>query len=256
MLAAFAPDPPPPPPPPQAFDDVLDEFLSAQKAKKIYIDDIMRTEDNPEGTSREWARLPRKKERAADAQGATEGGGEEGEEGGDEYEEEEEDIEDHPFFAGLRAPPKEDKWDAETILSTYTTTENHPTTIRIARRPRKGGAKIELDPRTGLPSGTMLPMQEERRRLAEERFGGEGEGGSGDDEEYYGRGGGLNEGAARDKKEGAEEKRARKQAAKAAKSARRQEKKGTKEAFREERNQLVAVRHQTTQLPATSLSRW
>ena len=50
----------------------------------------------------------------------------------------EDDIEDHPFFESLKAPPKDEQWDAETILSTYTTTENHPTSIRMARRPRRG----------------------------------------------------------------------------------------------------------------------
>ena len=141
------------------------------------------------------------------------------------------------------------QWDAETILTTYTTTDNHPTRIRVARKK----TVIALDPRTGLPVGTMLPAEEERMRLAAE---------TGDDlddaEELAGGrgGGGINFGVARPKKEGADERRARKAAAKTAKAERRVEKKGTKELFREEKANQLHIHEKTWQLPSTSLSRW
>jgi len=143
----------------------------------------------------------------------------------------------------------------------YTTTDNHPTTVRIARKPARGAAAIVLDPRTGLPMGTRLSAEEERVCHAEglRRAAGAG-GGVGasddDDDEGYGREGAVNAGAARPKKEGAEEKRQRKAAARANKAERRQEKKGSKEAFREERAVQLATRLKTAQLPCTSLSRW
>ena len=62
--------------------------------------------------------------------------------------------------------PKEEEWDAETILSTYTTTDNHPSLIRVARRPK--AEHIRLDRKTGLPVGTVLPAEEKRLREAEE----------------------------------------------------------------------------------------
>ena len=164
-------------------------------------------------------------------------------------------IEEHPFFDGLKAPPKEDEWDAETILTTYTTAENHPTTIKMARRPRRGDETIQLDRRTGLPVGTVLPATEERLRREAELVGG-GEEDYGDDMSEFGRHEGVNLGVARPKKEAADDKRERKAAAKAAKSARRQEKKGTKEAFRTERTEQLEIRRKTVQVPMQSLSRF
>ena len=165
-------------------------------------------------------------------------------------------IEEHPFFDGLKAAPKEDEWDAETILTTYTTTENHPTTIKMARRPRRGDETIQLDRRTGLPVGTVLPATEERLRREAELVGGGDEEDYGDDMSEFGRHEGLNLGVARPKNEAAEDKRERKAAAKAAKAARRMEKKGTKEAFRTERNEQLKIRRDTVQVPMQSLSRF
>ena len=45
-----------------------------------------------------------------------------------------------------------EEWDAETILSTYTTTENHPSLIRVPPKPR---SVIALNARTGLPVRTL-----------------------------------------------------------------------------------------------------
>jgi protein LTV1 len=196
------------------------------------------------GESRQWA-LPQPelygRRGEASADGAT---GEADDDGASEGS-----IEDHPFFDGLKAKPKEEQWDAETILTTYTTTDNHPTTVRVARKPRAGAAAIMLDKRTGLPVRTMLPAEEERRRNAPEPD----DGGS-DDDVYVGSG--VNAGVARPKNEAADDKRARKAAAKAAKADRRQEKKGSKEAFREERAAQLLFKQKSTTLLSTSLSRW
>ena len=173
-----------------------------------------------------------------------------------EEDDDEDDIEDHPFFESLKAPPKDEQWDAETILSTYTTTENHPTSIRMARRPRRGNETIRIDPRTGLPVGTVLPATEDRLRKETEMFGGGDEEYDDDDYSQFGRSEGVNLGKARPKKEGAEEKRERKAEAKAAKAARRMEKKGTKEAFRTERAEQLEIRKNTVGVPMQSLSRF
>ena len=172
---------------------------------------------------------------------------------------------DHPFFDGLKIDPaiKVKEWDAETILSTYTTTDNHPTQVARATKPRRGATPITLDPRTGLPRGIMLPAEEERmRKAAAERAAmGEHLAATGraaeaeaedDDDEYEV----VNAGAPRQRGEAADEKRERKAAAKAAQAARRAEKKQSKEAFRLERVAQVQIKNVTTQLPSTSLSRW
>lgn len=165
-------------------------------------------------------------------------------------------IEEHSFFDSLREPKKEDAWDAETILSTYTTTENHPTTVRMARKPRRGHEPIRIDERTGLPIGIMVPATEERLRREAEVIGGGGPEDDDEDEERFGSYEGHNLGAARPKQEAAEDKKERKAAAKAMKAARRQEKKGTKEAFRAEKNEQLEIRRKTAQLPMQSLSRF
>ena len=160
-------------------------------------------------------------------------------------------IEDHPFFDGLKKRPNEQQWDAETILTTYTTRENHPTTLKIARKP-KARLTIGIDPRTGLPFGTRLPAEEERLRassVAAEAYD-EGDG------PECGHFGGANAGVARPKKEGAAEKRQRKAVARAAKAERRQEKKGTREAFREEKAVQLEARQKTATPSSTSLSCW
>ena len=42
----------------------------------------------------------------------------------------------HTCMRFSQAPPRNEEWDAETILSTYSTVDNHPTTIKVKRRPR------------------------------------------------------------------------------------------------------------------------
>ncbi|KAH7906472.1 Low temperature viability protein-domain-containing protein [Hygrophoropsis aurantiaca] len=63
-----------------------------------------------------------------------------------------EDTDDEKLFAAYHAADenKKDRWDCETILSTYSNLENHPRLIRV--RDSRPVPKIKLDPRTGLPS--------------------------------------------------------------------------------------------------------
>lgn len=120
-----------------------------------------------------------------------------------------------------------DKWDCETVLSTYTNVDNHPSVIddgpggRRAARARRRDPIIRLDPRTSLPTEFMPPLPED---AAEE-----------DDTFYAER---TDTAAAhvtvRDRNESADAKRARKTTAKAAARERRAEKSATKKAFSDE----------------------
>jgi len=164
-------------------------------------------------------------------------------------------IEDHPFFEGLKEDYKKEKaWDAETILSTYTTTDNHPTAVRRVRTPAKETAAIQLDRRTGLPFGIMLPAEEERRRREAAAMAA-----AEDAEDEYDEDGEfevINKGEPRPKGESTQDKKQRKAEAKAAQAMRRAEKKATKTAFRTERAEVAKATHSTTNLPSQSLSRW
>lgn len=146
-----------------------------------------------------------------------------------EYESEEDEADDEYATAFETVVERQvaEKWDCETILSTYTNVENHPSVIddgpggRRAVRPRRQDPIIQLDPRTSLPVDFMPPLPED---AAEE------------DDDYYAER--TNVAAShvpvRDKNETAEAKRARKAAAKAAARERRAEKSATKKAFSEE----------------------
>ncbi|TIA90344.1 hypothetical protein E3P81_02462 [Wallemia ichthyophaga] len=146
---------------------------------------------------------------------------------------------------------KEDRMDAETILSTYTNTENHPKQIRsqdlLGRRrqkkvehktPEKHVAfaekedvapvkkvQIVVDPQTGFPMEVVEGEQGDHGQS-------ESEG-----ESYHSDTLATPKKTtiARDRNETKEEKKARKQAAKSGKQSRRVEKKETKEAFAGER---------------------
>lgn len=56
---------------------------------------------------------------------------------------------------------KKERWDCETILSTYSNLENHPRLIRA--RDNKPVPRITLDPRTGLPSVGDAPPAKGRK---------------------------------------------------------------------------------------------
>jgi len=62
------------------------------------------------------------------------------------------------------APEQEEelKWDCETILSTYTNTDNHPGVIKTQRRVKAGDRmKIELHKQFKVPIDGLIPLAEE-----------------------------------------------------------------------------------------------
>ena len=159
---------------------------------------------------------------------------------------EEGEVEGHPFFDVLRAPPKEAEWDAETILTTYTTTDNHPKMLRVPK-----DKQIRLHPKSGLPVGVELPGSTAARDAA---AAADASAAAGSDDDACEEAPGVNLGAARPQDESAAAKRERKQAAREEKAARRQQKKETKLAFKEERSAQLSTLHATKQIAATPLS--
>ena len=58
----------------------------------------------------------------------------------------------------------EDRWDAETILTTYTNTDNHPGVIKFVPKVKVGKAKIELHKQFKVPIdglNGLIPIAEE-----------------------------------------------------------------------------------------------
>ncbi|KAI0257268.1 Low temperature viability protein-domain-containing protein [Lactifluus subvellereus] len=125
---------------------------------------------------------------------------------------EEEEAKDDDVYAAIEEDGKRERWDVETVLTTYTNLENHPRLIRAREEQR--GPKIRLDPKTGFPlevkptsrpNGTQsLPAKNATSSHI------------------------LSQ---RPREESAEEKRERKRAVKAERQARRVEKKEKKEQF-------------------------
>ncbi|KAK0246183.1 Low temperature viability protein-domain-containing protein [Armillaria nabsnona] len=108
---------------------------------------------------------------------------------------------------------KKDRWDCETILTTYTNLENHPRLIRA--RDTRRTPKITLDPKTGLPS-IVEPKQAKLRAQSPEP----------DLKRTL-----RQATVTRPRNESPESKKARKAAVKVNRAARRAEKKATKEEF-------------------------
>ncbi|KAH9858259.1 LTV-domain-containing protein [Lenzites betulinus] len=133
----------------------------------------------------------------------------------------ESDAEEDDMLMPLDLDDKKDRWDCETILTTYSNLENHPRLIKA--RNTRSVPKIRLDPKTGLPS--VMEEQPARRQLRSESSETDE-----DDEDSRP----VRMTVARSKNETTEEKKARKQAVKAERHARRSEKKMTKESFSKE----------------------
>ncbi|TFK94954.1 LTV-domain-containing protein [Polyporus arcularius HHB13444] len=131
---------------------------------------------------------------------------------------EESDSDDGDILMPLDVDDKKDRWDCETILTTYSNLENHPRLIRA--RNDKPVPKIRLDPKTGLPS--VVEEQPSKKQLPADSS-------TSDEDEDDSRPAHIT--IARSKDETPEEKKARKQAVKAERQARRSEKKTTKEQF-------------------------
>ncbi|KAG6842387.1 hypothetical protein C0991_007517 [Blastosporella zonata] len=135
------------------------------------------------------------------------------------------DDDDDDILMPLDVDDKKDRWDCETILSTYSNLENHPRLIR-ARDPRPV-AKITLDPKTGFPT-VVDPQQKLQLKKA---AGGrtsyqESDTDSGSETDTPAR-----QTITRPKDESKEDKKARKAAVKVERQARRIEKKTMSEQF-------------------------
>ncbi|GAA5990973.1 hypothetical protein JCM5350_001833 [Sporobolomyces pararoseus] len=127
---------------------------------------------------------------------------------------------------------RRDRWDCETVLSTYSNLSNHPRLLRIRDNKLKAPkpAQIKLDPKTGFPlvngqlvTGKDDTIMEENENDQEEEEDEE------EMEEYI-----PKETIKRPRGETAEEKKARKQQVKNERQSRRTEKKQTKESFENE----------------------
>ncbi|KAF8079061.1 Low temperature viability protein-domain-containing protein [Lyophyllum atratum] len=75
---------------------------------------------------------------------------------------EDDDVNDEDIMMPLDLDDKKDRWDCETVLTTYSNLENHPRLIR-ARDP-KPVPKIHLDPKTGLPT-VVDPLQKTQPKV-------------------------------------------------------------------------------------------
>ena len=120
-------------------------------------------------------------------------------------------------------PPREERWDCESAVTTRSTLYNHPARLgqegrRPARGQRGGAAAVMLSAKTGLPV---------ERRPDRGGSGVSSEGGSDDGEA------GVNLGAGRRKGESGGEKKARKATVKEARRAARQSKKENKRVYAE-----------------------
>ncbi|KAF8831918.1 Low temperature viability protein-domain-containing protein [Lentinula edodes] len=127
---------------------------------------------------------------------------------------------------------KKDRWDCETILTTYSNLENHPRLIRV--RHSKPVPKICLDPKTGLPSvidATSKPASKHTSKIKKDfdSFANES-----DDSPYEDTSPQLSEKVTRPRNEDPESKKARKAAVKARQAERRADKKATKQIFGKE----------------------
>ncbi|KAJ7922888.1 Low temperature viability protein-domain-containing protein [Mycena leptocephala] len=117
---------------------------------------------------------------------------------------------------------RKDRWDCETILTTYSNLENHPHLIRARDARKKPVPKIHLDPRTGLPSVATEAMKPKGRVS----FASDSDSESSDDDDRP-----RVETIKRDRNESKEAKKARKAAVKEERQTRRADKKATKELF-------------------------
>jgi len=107
---------------------------------------------------------------------------------------------------------KRERWDVETVLTTYTNLENHPRLIKT--REERKVPKIRLDPKTGFPvvDGKSTPSSNVSSSLPDKAAA-------------------PRTTARRPREESSEEKRERKRTVKAEKQARRIEKKEKREQF-------------------------
>jgi protein LTV1 len=129
-----------------------------------------------------------------------------------------------------------EQWDCETIVSTYSTTENLPAIIGAPRRGQR--VQIELSAATGVAVGALRPKVDAAASSKEDVAGfasaqgvEKDEEDEEDDEDDAPR---VNQGAARPKRESSDARRARKEAVKAARRNNRARKKALKVLFKRE----------------------
>ncbi|GAA6017254.1 hypothetical protein JCM10207_003662 [Rhodosporidiobolus poonsookiae] len=130
----------------------------------------------------------------------------------------------------ILADRHQDRWDCETVLSTYSNLSNHPRMLRLRDSMGKKKtplAQIKLDPKTGFPlvdGKTVLDARPNAKKdddtIMEEDDEDE------DENDYE-----FRETIKRPRDETADDKKARKAAVKAERASRRAEKKSTKETF-------------------------
>ncbi|KAJ7086592.1 Low temperature viability protein-domain-containing protein [Mycena crocata] len=123
---------------------------------------------------------------------------------------------------------RKDRWDCETILTTYSNLENHPRLIRGRDNDvkKKPVPKIHLDPRTGLPAIVTADAKPPPKSKGRVSFASDSDSNSSDDDDRP-----RMETVKRDRNESKEDKKARKAAVKEERQARRADKKATKELF-------------------------
>ena len=229
--------------PVEAYEDLMDEFLT--EARQLTGAGWGEKEHTATGNRefdeyrKGWQVAGRPKPMEEVEEGGREGGGEE-DEGW---------MDSHPFFDSLKGPNKEDEWDAETILTTYTTTDNHPKKIGVNRVSK--GDQIHLDRRTGLPVGIELPHS--AGSAGPQAPDAEDDGGYAEAEEAL-TSSMPNLGEARPRKESAEEKRDRKQMVKEERRMARAQKKEVKLAYKAEFGHQIDTKRRTECLPSTNLS--
>lgn len=183
---------------------VLKEFISSRRRVKGIIGKKATGDDDTKSVSG-----ASQKSQAGDRSRASQAGDAQGEESEGE---EEDDTGDEFVFVEAEEP--RDQWDCESITTTYTNTENHPTLIDDGPLVSRRRPPIVLSKKTGIPLG-VLPTTQPKVKHTEEQPA-------------------VNLGQARKKEETKEEKRARKQQIKEARKANRERKKEIKGAFKEE----------------------
>ncbi|CAG8609852.1 7708_t:CDS:10 [Paraglomus brasilianum] len=122
---------------------------------------------------------------------------------------------------------KREAWDCQSILSTYSNLENHPTLIREDRH-----QKIKIHPRTGMP--IIEKMENVSNISKEEAKNGHTDSLSDSEDSVESAQPRVNMGIARSREEAIDEKKKRKESVKAERRARRAEKKSHKRAFARE----------------------
>ncbi|XP_063968102.1 protein LTV1 homolog [Lytechinus pictus] len=157
-----------------------------------------------------------------------------------ECDEEEEEDEEKEEKINLYIEEKKEEWDCESILSTYSTLYNHPTTIKEPLKEKKKRQQesnldeknqIKLSQKSGMPLHVLPSHGPTKKQLEREEF-----------EEN--RLPVVTTSRVKGVKESAEEKKERKQAVKLARKERRVEKKANQQVFKdEEKRQNKAIQN-------------